>query len=67
MKAAIVIDNWKLKIFKQMLDKKGFKYKELPGPFSGLVTLDVTISNEQKFKTLVQKINDMARHSNHTN
>jgi len=42
MKAAIVLDDWKLSIFTQALDDAGFAYEQSPGVTSDTVTLSVS-------------------------
>ncbi len=41
LKAAVVIDAWKLSIFKNILDDAGFEYTEHKGPGKKLITLQV--------------------------
>ncbi len=61
MKAAIVIDDWKLPIFKKTLDSEGYKYSEHKGPADGCITLSVETDSIAKLKPIVERINKEAR------
>lgn len=39
--AAIIIDDWKLPIFKKTLDTEGYKYSKHKGPGKGCITLKI--------------------------
>lgn len=60
--AAVVIDDWKLIIFKKHLDKAGFTYTEHNGPTPGCITLSVKTETAEKLQPVVQDAyNDAAR------
>ena len=61
--AAIVIDSWKLSIFKKTLDIKGYKYSEHEGPFSGCITLKVETNNIAELQPIVKRMNAEAAKS----
>lgn len=42
MKAGVVIDDWKLAIFKKHLDAAGFQYTQHPGVTKDTILLQVT-------------------------
>ncbi len=46
MKAGIVLDDWKLAIFKRHLDAAGYTYEQHPGVTGDTITLTV-ITDEQ--------------------
>ena len=56
-KAAIVIDDWKLSIFKKTLDSEGYEYKEIKGPGPNCITLTVKTDNIAKLRPIVEKMN----------
>lgn len=41
IRAGIVLDTWKLAVFKKHLDKTGFKYEQSPGPVADTILLTV--------------------------
>ena len=63
MKAAIVIDDWKLPIFKKTLDAEGYKFKQFSGPIKGGITLQVEIDDISKFRPIVERMNAEAARS----
>jgi len=56
MKAGIVIDNWKINIFRKHLDEKGYKYEVHVAPT--LTTIRVECSSIKALKPTVQAAND---------
>ena len=54
-KAAIVLDNWKLPIYKKILNKGNFKYSESNGPLPGCITLTVETETLAKLQSCVIK------------
>lgn len=46
MKAGVVLDSWKLKIFKRRLDAAGYTYEQHDGPLPKTITL--TVHTEDK-------------------
>jgi len=63
MKAAIVIDSWKLSIFKKTLDEEGYKYTEFNGPTDDCITLQVITGSIAKLKPVVERMNAEAARS----
>lgn len=61
--AAIVIDDWKLTIFKKTLDSEGYKYTEHNGPAQGCITLKVKASSISALKPIVKRMNAEAAKS----
>lgn len=60
MKAAIVIDRWKLPIFTRHLKEAGLSYEEV-GPIArGALTLTVTTTNPQALAQIVLSANNEA-------
>ena len=53
LKAGVVIDDWKLKIFKKIFDDAGFKYTEINGPSNGCITLLVETETIEKLQPFV--------------
>jgi len=53
-KAGIMLDSWKLKIFKKHLDKAGYTYKKHPGLTANTVTLKVETDDLQRLQTVLQ-------------
>ena len=62
-KAAIVLDDWKLSIFKKTLDNEGYEYTEVKGPTSKLITLQVKTDSISKLKPVVERMNAEAQRS----
>ncbi len=56
-KAAIVIDDWKLPIFKKTLDSEGYEYSERRGPAKGCITLSVETDSIAKLQPIVERMN----------
>ena len=63
MKAGIVVDNWKLKIFDKVLTDAGYKYEKFDGPGPNISTLTVQTDDLLKMQTVVKEANDKARRS----
>jgi len=63
MKAAIVVDNWKLSIFRETLDANDYEYEELKGPFPECTTLMVHTDDIVKLAPIVAKMNEDAAKS----
>jgi hypothetical protein len=61
MKAGVVIDGWKLPIFKRHLDAAGYKYTEHPGLTADTLTLKVTCEWAHKLQPIVKAANDECR------
>ena len=60
-KAAIVIDAWKLPIFKKTLDAEGYKYSEHIGPGKYCITLKVETDSIAKLQPVVERMNKEAK------
>jgi hypothetical protein len=63
LRAGIAIDDWKLPIFKQHLDKAGYRYEQAPGLTAGTLTLIVLTSDVKKLEAVVRAANQEARKS----
>ena len=61
--AAIVIDDWKLSIFKKTLDKEGYEYTQHPGITPCTITLKVTTDSIAKLQPIVERMNVEAAES----
>ena len=59
-KAAIVIDDWKLPIFKEALDAEGYEYEEIKGPTHKCITLRVETDSIAKLVPIVKRMNQEA-------
>lgn len=62
-KAAIVLDRWKLPLFKKRLSEAGYAYTEVPGPHPDTVILKVQTESIAQLQPVVEKMNDEARRS----
>ena len=60
---AIVIDDWKLPIFKKTLDAEGYEYAEIKGSCPKCITLQVKTDNIEKLKLIVESMNQEAARS----
>lgn len=58
--AAVMLDDWKLPIFKKALDKSGHEYKQKDGPSINLITLLVKTDDVDKLALIVRKANQDA-------
>ena len=63
MLAGIVVDNWKVPIFKEQLDKDEYEYTEELGPTPDTSILKVECTDIHKLKWVVQKSNNKAARS----
>lgn len=54
MKAGIVIDSWKLDIFKRHLEAAKYKYEQKPGIVAGTLTLMVVADSAAALKPIVE-------------
>lgn len=61
--SGIIIDDWKLPIFKKTLDAEGYKYTEHSGKSPGLIVLNVETDNTAKLAPIVEKMNAEAARS----
>ena len=59
MKAGIVVDDWKLPIFKKGLDDNGYRYTETPA-VNDTTVLSVEFDSRDKIETLVRGLNTKA-------
>jgi hypothetical protein len=57
MIAGIVLDDWKLPIFKRHLDAAGFTYTEHPGLTAGTLILNVPFEDQSKLTPIVRAAN----------
>lgn len=57
MKAAILVDNWKLPIFRRILDEEGYEYEELSKLSKGSSVIKVTTDDLSKLKPIVERMN----------
>lgn len=57
MKAAVMIDDWKLPIFTEILDEGGFEYDQHPGLTSETITLIVQTKTVAKLQPFVERAN----------
>lgn len=55
MKAAIVVDNWKLPVFRRRLKKAGYEYEDGGGLTSDTTVLTVETSNLLALKKVLEK------------
>lgn len=58
MKAAIVIDPWKLKIFERRLKAGGFEWGQHDGPIKNTILLTVETDETEKLARVVKAAND---------
>lgn len=61
MIAGVVIDDWKLPIFKRHLDAAGYPYTEHPGLTAHTLTLQVRCDGVHKLQPIVRAANDECR------
>jgi len=61
--AAIAIDDWKLPIFKEELDKSSYKYEEVGEITEGTLILKVQVKNLAKLEKVVKRANVRAARS----
>lgn len=55
MKAEVVLDDWKLPIFKKHLDKAGYTYEQFSGPTQGCITLSVETEFISTLQPVIEK------------
>ncbi len=60
MKAGIVLDAWKLTIFKRQLDQAGYTYEQHPGVLANTITLTVVTDDQAALLVVVKAANDEA-------
>ncbi len=58
-KAAICIDDWKLPVFRKILDAEGYKYTET-NALNGVIILSVSTENIAKLVPVVELMNKEA-------
>lgn len=63
MKAGVVLEKWKLPIFKKHLDKAGFEYEERPGLLENCVTLHVQFDDVSELTPIIKAANLAAARS----
>ena len=60
MKVGIVLDAWKLTIFKRRLDAAGYAYEQHPGVTADTITLTVITEDQTPLVAVVKAANDEA-------
>ena len=60
VKAAIVLNDWKLPIFKRGLDKEGYQYTKHRGPTPDTLVLKIETDDLERLKPIVEKMNQDA-------
>lgn len=59
MKAAVVVDDWKLPVFREVLKAGGFRWEEVPfgkvDPMRGCTVMQVICDSEAQIKPFVEK------------
>lgn len=60
---AIVVDNWKLPIFRRTLDAEGYEYSEHGGPDNRYTALKVETGSIAKLKKVAERMMDEAEKS----
>lgn len=63
IKVAIIIDAWKLPIFKRTLDSEGYRYEQFNGLFPGCISLKIETDNVDKLHSVVRRIQAEAARS----
>lgn len=63
IKVAVMIDRWKLEIFKKHLDKAGFKYKKHPGLTHDTINLKVDAETIEELHPIILAANQEAARS----
>lgn len=59
--AAVVIDEWKLSIFKKQLDKAGYAYTEHPGMSANTLLLRVKYNWVHELQPIIEAANEECR------
>ena len=57
IKAGVVIDSWKLAIFKKLLDERQYSYTEHPGPMKDTLTLQVMTFSAAALQPTIERAN----------
>lgn len=60
-KAGVVIDNWKLPVFKRVLDDAGFAYEQAPGVTKDTITLMVEYDFVSKLQPYIENAQNECR------
>jgi hypothetical protein len=60
-KAAVVLDDWKLDTFKEILDAEGYKYEQFNGPLAGCITLTVITDDLPKLGKVITRMEETAK------
>lgn len=61
IKAAVMIDDWKLNIFKVHLDKAGYSFTKNPGLTPNTLNLTVMTNSVLELKPVIAEANEAAR------
>lgn len=64
--AGVVIDDWKLPIFKKYLDAAGYIYTEHPGITAKTITLRVQCEWVSKLKPIIEAANEECKSERQT-
>ncbi|MGV0961868.1 MAG: hypothetical protein ACOYB1_18740 [Limnohabitans sp.] len=59
--AEVLIDDWKLPVFKKHLDNAGYAYTEHPGLVKGTLTLKVKYEWVSELKPIIEAANKESR------
>ena len=62
-KVGIVLDDWKLPIFKRRLDKAGYKCENFNGPGQNIITLTVMAKTITEVQPIIAAANNEAAQS----
>ncbi len=52
--AGVVLDSWKLPVFKRHLDAAGYSYTEMPGPVAGTLLFQVEYEWVHTLKPIIE-------------
>ena len=63
LKIGIVLDDWKLEIFKEVLSAAGYKYVQVAGVTKNTIGLMIETTNLRKLQNVVRKANNRAAKS----
>ena len=63
MKAAIIIDNWKLPIFDRHLKQSGYSYESTPNLTKNTMVISVQTENQRALGIVVKAANTEAAHT----
>lgn len=64
-KAGVVIDAWKLPIFKKHLDEAGYNYQQFNGPTKGVITLQVEYVFVKDVQPIIEAANSECAKEKH--